>query len=75
MTLHASLEEVLAANPNKNCCADCLAQAVGLTSPQDRTPVTQLIRTTYIKYTDRVVEQSPCAAGCGKTSLVVTYKG
>ena len=75
MTLHASLEEVLAANPNKNCCADCLAQAVGLTSPQDRTPVTQLIRTTYIKYHRPRCRTEPLRRRVGKTSLVVTYKG
>ena len=73
MAIHASLEKVLTANPNKNYCVDCLAHAAGLTSPEDRFPVSQLMRTTYGQLTDRVVEHGLCAAGCGKTGLVVRY--
>ncbi len=42
--LHGSLEKVLQANPGKDYCASCLADAVGLRSPEDRIPVARLMR-------------------------------
>jgi hypothetical protein len=54
--LHGSLEKVLQANPDKDYCASCLADAVGLRSPEDRIPVARLMRSAYTKVTDRAVE-------------------
>jgi hypothetical protein len=57
--LHGSLEKVLQANPGKDYCASCLADAVGLRSPEDRIP--RLMRSAYTKVTDRAVETGTCA--------------
>jgi hypothetical protein len=69
--LHEALEQVLAANPGKNYCPGCL----GFTLPEERIPVATLMRSVYSKATDRVVEDGLCAAGCGKTDLIVRYTG
>jgi hypothetical protein len=73
--LHEALEQVLAANPGKNYCPGCLAKAGGFTLPEERIPVATLMRSVYSKATDRVVENGLCAAGCGKTDLIVRYTG
>ncbi len=73
--LHEALEQVLAANPGENYCPGCLAKAAGFTLPEERIPVATLMRSVYSKATDRVVENGLCAAGCGKTDLIVRYTG
>jgi len=73
-SLHESLERVLRANPGKNYCASCLADAVGLGAPEDRTPVAQTLRREYTKVNDRVVESGSCA-WCSRTGMIVRYKG
>ena len=73
--LHEALEQVLAANPGKNYCPRCLAKAAGFTLPEEGIPVATLMRSVYSKATDRVVENGLCAAGCGKTDLIVRYTG
>ncbi len=71
--LHESLEKVLRANPGKNYCASCLADAVGLGSPEDRIPVARLMRGAYTKVTDRMVERGTCTQ-CSRTDLIVRYR-
>jgi len=71
--LRESLETVLRANPGKNYCASCLADAVGLGAPEDRTPVAQILRREY-KVNDRVIENGTCAR-CGRTGMIVRYQG
>jgi len=73
-SLRESLEKVLRANPGKNYCASCLADAVGLGAPEDRTPVAQTLRREYAKVNDRVVESGSCAR-CSRTGMIVRYKG
>ena len=72
--LHESLEKVLNANPGKNYCASCLADAGGLRSSEDRLPVARLLRSAYPKVTDRSVETGTCAR-CSRTDLIVRYRG
>jgi hypothetical protein len=72
--LFESLEKVLRANPRKNYCASCLADAVGLGSSEDRTPVARLMRGAYTTVTDRVVESGTCAQ-CNRTGMIVRYRG
>jgi hypothetical protein len=62
--LHESFEKVLRANPGKNYCASCLADAVGLGAPEDRTPGSRTLRSAYTKVNDR----------CGWTGMIVRYK-
>ncbi len=72
--LRESLEKVLRANPGKNYCASCLADAVGLGAAEDRTPVARTLRSAYTKVNDRVVESATCAR-CGRTGMIVRYQG
>ena len=72
-SLHESLEKVLRANPGTNYCASCLADAIGLGAPEDRTPVARTLRSEYPKVNDRVVESGTCAQ-CGRTGMIVRYK-
>ncbi len=72
--LFESLEQFLAAHHDKNYCADCLAQAAGPLSGQDRTPVAQLMWTVFRTLPDRIVEGGTCA-GCGKPGLILRYTG
>jgi hypothetical protein len=69
-----SLENVLRANPGNNYCASCLADAAGLGSPKDREPVARLVRGAYTQVTDRAVGRGTCAR-CGRTDLIVRYRG
>lgn len=72
--LHESLEKVLRANPGKNYCASCLADAVGLGAPEDRTPVARTLRGAYTKVNDRVVESGTCTR-CNRMGMVVRFTG
>lgn len=71
--MEKALLRVLDANPGKNYCAECLARAAGYTSPEDRTPASQMMRSKFRTYTDDVVEDAPCA-GCSQTRMVVRQK-
>ncbi len=61
--MHESLEKVLRANPGQNYCASCLADAVGLGAPEDRTPIARILRSAYTKVNDRVVESGAANRG------------
>ncbi len=74
MVSEAFLLKLLSAKPGTNYCAACLARLAGLTSPEDSLRVAGLMRSKFRKYTDYIVEDGPCAAGCGQTRLVVRLK-
>ncbi len=71
--MEKALLRVLTANPGTNYCAECLAQAAGLTALEGM-PVAGLMRSKFRKYTGYVVEDAPCA-GCGQTRMVVRFLG
>ena len=73
MRLPESIHSALAANPGKNYCADCLAQAAGLTLAEQTESLARQLRTTHRKAAGLIAGKGSCDI-CGRTEHVVKLR-